>query len=40
MKLGVHPFVKLSAARRKEVAAAADRYAAFLGIPVALEWTS
>jgi hypothetical protein len=39
MKLTVQPFVRLSAATKKAVAAAGDRYAAFLGIPVALEWT-
>ena len=40
MRLGVTPFVRLSAAMKKATAAAAHRYAAFLGIPVVVEWTS
>jgi hypothetical protein len=40
LRLDLLPFTRLAAAKRKEVAAAADRYAAFLGVPVALEWTS
>lgn len=34
MKLDVQPFIRLSAARKKDIAVAANRYAAFLGIPV------
>lgn len=40
LKLGVTPFVRLSAAARRTTAAAAHRYAAFLGVPVVLEWMS
>lgn len=39
LTLGVAPFARLAAARKKEIAAAANRYASFLGVPVALEWT-
>lgn len=40
MTLDVTPFTRITAAQKKEVDAAASRYAAFLGVPVALEWTS
>ena len=39
-KLQMLPFGPLSAPIRKAVATAADRYASFLGAPVALEWSS
>ena len=38
MHLELLPFTRIAAAKKKQVAAAADRYAAFLGVPVALEW--
>ncbi len=40
VRLRMLPFSSLSAPIRRSLAAAANRYAAFLGIPVALEWTS
>lgn len=39
VKLELLPFTRLAAARKREVAAAATRYAAFIGVPVALDWT-
>ncbi|HEX5973419.1 MAG TPA: winged helix DNA-binding domain-containing protein [Gemmatimonadaceae bacterium] len=40
VRLRMLPFATLSAPIRKALAAAAGRYAAFLGVPVSLEWTS
>jgi hypothetical protein len=39
-KVRVLPFEPLSVPVRKALTTAADRYASFLGVPVALEWSS